>query len=293
VVVVNRHSRHTDGELQHLHDALRRHGLRVVAFHVDPKQSACRKHIKRAVKAGTPEIVVGGGDGTMTHAVDLLAHHESVMGVLPFGTGNSFAQSLGIPLNDLEAAVAVIARGHVQLVDLGVVNGTHFANFATIGLSSVIAGETPRLLKKITGGIAYGLASIGPMLTHRAFDARITWKGGRLDVRTQDIIVANGRFYGDTPVTPDATIVDGRLHLFTTDNASALAAARTYIALGRGVQARLPDAHVVTATAFSVKTRKRQTIAIDGSPLEKTPAKFRVAPAALRVFVPETGVAHG
>ena len=229
----------------------------------------------------------------MTHAVDCFAHSESVMGVLPFGTGNSFAQSLGIPVGDLAAAVAVIARGHVEQVDLGVVNGTHFANFATIGLSSVIAGETPRLLKKLTGGVAYGLAAIGPMLSHRAFQADIRWKGGKLDVRTQDIIVANGRFYGDTPVTPDATIVDGRLHLFTADNASALEAARTYIALGRGQQARLPDAHVVTAAAFTIRTRKRQTIAIDGSPLSKTPAKFRVAPGALRVFVPEAGVAHG
>ncbi len=293
MVVVNRHSRHTDSEAAQLHDMLRGHGLRIAAFHIDPKGSVCRKHVKRAVKAGTPEIIVAGGDGTMTQAVDVFAHSRSIMGVLPFGTGNSFAQSLGIPIGDLEAAVAVIARGHVEQVDLGVVNGTHFANFATVGLSSVIAGETPRLLKKITGGIAYGLAGIGPMLTHRAFDARITWKGGRLDVRTQDIIIANGRFYGDTPVAPDATIVDGRLHLFTADSASALEAARTYIALGRGMQARLPNAHVVTARAFTIRTRKRQTIAIDGSPLEKTPAEFRVAPAALRVFVPEAGVAHG
>ena len=47
----------------------------------------------------------------MTHAVNLFAHRDSIMGVLPFGTGNSFAQSLGIPLDDVEAAVGVIARG--------------------------------------------------------------------------------------------------------------------------------------------------------------------------------------
>ncbi|GAC1579485.1 MAG: diacylglycerol kinase [Candidatus Elarobacter sp.] len=290
---MNRHSRHTDGEIDRLRAALVAHGLHVSAFHIATEESVCRKHIKRAVKAGAPEIIVGGGDGTMTHAVNALAKSKSVMGVLPFGTGNSFAQSLGVPLNDVDAAVAVIARGHVERVDLGIVNGTYFANFATIGLSSEIAAETPRLLKKIVGAVAYGLASIKPMLTHRAFDARIRWKGGRLDVRTQDSIVATGRFDGDTPVAPDATIVDGRLHLFTTDNASALGAARTYIALGRGLQARLPDAHVVTARAFEVRTKKRQPIAIDGSPLQKTPASFGIAREALRVFVPESGVAHG
>jgi YegS/Rv2252/BmrU family lipid kinase len=269
------------------------HGLHVAALHVESLEEDCMKRIKRAAKAGAPAILVGGGDGTMTHAVNALAKSESVMGVLPFGTGNSFAQSLGIPLHDLDAAVAVIARGNVQRIDLGLVNGTYFANFATIGLSSEIAASTPRILKKLAGAVAYGLASIKPMLTHRAFRAKIDWKGGRLTVTTQDIIVANGRFYGDTPVAPDATIVDGRLHLFTTDNGSSLAAARTYIALGRGMQARLPDAHVVTARAFTIRTRRRQPIAIDGSPLQKTPARFRVAREALRVFVPEDGVAHG
>jgi len=293
VVVVNRHSRHSDAEIERLYDALAAHGLRVAAFHAEPAEEGCRKRIKRAAKAGAPAILVGGGDGTMTHAVNELAKRRSVLGVLPFGTGNSFAQSLGLPLHDLDAALAVIARGHVECIDVGVVNGTYFANFATVGLSSEIAAATPRGLKKVAGAVAYGLASIRPMLTHRAFRARIDWSGGRLEVTTQDIIVANGRFYGDTPVAPDATIVDGRLHLFTTDNGSALGAARTYIALGRGEHARLPDAHLLTARAFTVRTRKRQPIAIDGSPLEKTPARFRVARAALRVFVPEAGVAHG
>ena len=290
---MNRHSRRTDHQIEALHAALDAHSLRVSAFHTETSESGCRRLIRRAAKAGVPEIIVGGGDGTMTHAVNELAHRDSVMGVLPFGTGNSFAQTLGLPLDDVAAAVAVIARGHVEHVDLGRVNGTYFANFATIGLSSVIAGATPRLLKRITGPLAYALAGIRPMLTHRAFRARIRWKEGRLDVRTQDIIVANGRFYGHTPVAPEATIDDGRLHLFTTDNASTLGAARTFLAIGRGMQARLPDAHVVTARSFKIRTRTRQPIAIDGSPLEKTPAHFTVARNALRVFVPESGVAHG
>jgi YegS/Rv2252/BmrU family lipid kinase len=293
VVVVNRHSRRTDHQIDALHAALDAHGLRVAAFHAETAESGCRKLIRHAVKAGAPEILVGGGDGTMTHAVNELAHRDSVMGVLPFGTGNSFAQSLGIPRDDVAAAVAVIAHGNAARVDLGRVNGTYFANFATIGLSSVIAGGTPRLLKKFTGPIAYALAGIGPMLTHRAFRARIRWKGGRLDVRTQDVIVANGRFYGHTPVAPEATIDDGRLHLFTTDNASSLGAARTYLAIGRGKHASLPDSHIVTARSFKVRTRRRQPIAIDGSPLEKTPARFSVARNALHVFLPESGVPHG
>jgi len=292
VVVVNRRSRRSERELGSLHEALLARGLRITAFHVGAKSKECRQLVRRAAKAGVPEIVLAGGDGTMTHAVDALAHRETVLGVIPFGSGNSFAQSLGIPAGDLAAAVGVIAAGHVQRIDLGVVNGTHFANFATVGISSIISDGTPRPLKKLFGGAAYGLACVRPVLTHAPFEARIEWKSGRLDVTTQDIIVANGRYFGEAPVAPGATLADAELHLFTTDNGSALGAVRTYLALLRGRQAGLPDAHTVTAPAFTIRTRKRQPIAIDGSLLEKTPAEFRVARRALRVFVPEGGIAR-
>lgn len=262
-------------------------------MHVGADDDECRRALKRAVKAGAREVLVGGGDGTMTHAVDVLAHRKTVLGVLPLGTGNSFAQSLGLDPKDLDAAVATIARGHVAQVDLGVVNGTHFANFSTIGISSQIAAGTRRGWKNALGNVAYALAGIGPLLTHRPFRAKIRWPDGRLTLETQDIIVANGRYFGKTALAPEATIDEGLLTLFTSAERSALDVARTYLALGRGTQLSLPGAHLISARRFTIETRRRQQISIDGSALTKTPAHFRVAPAALRVFVPESGVAHG
>jgi diacylglycerol kinase (ATP) len=292
-VVVNTHSRQARRQLDDVHALLQKHGVPVAAFHVVPDHDVLRRYVKRAAKGGAQAIAVGGGDGTMAHAVDALAHRDAVLGVLPLGTGNSFAQSIGLDAHDLDAAVAVIARGNVQRIDLGRVNGTYFANFATIGLSSEIAGATPARVKRWSGPLAYALAAVRPLLTHAAFRAKIRWKGGALDLRTQDIVVANGRFFGANPVTPDATIADGRLSLFTTDDPSRIGAIRTYLAFGMHAQTRLRCAHVVNAVKFDVRTRARQTISIDGCLLEKTPARIRVAPRALRVFVPEQGVAHG
>jgi diacylglycerol kinase (ATP) len=293
LVVINRRSRRSGSELERLHMLLAAHELHVAELHVGVDDDDCRRSIKRAVKAGAPEVLVGGGDGTMTHAVNILAHRETVLGVLPLGTGNSFAQTLGLDPHDLEAAVAAIAHGRVAQVDLGIVNGTYFANFATIGLSSQIAGAPQRGWKNALGNVAYALAGIGPLFTHRAFCARIRWPGGRLTLETQDIIVANGRHFGKTALAPDATIDEGLLTLFTSAARSPLGAARTYLALGRGAQLALPGAHLVTARRFTIRARKAQPIRIDGSAFAKTPARFRVAPRALRVLVPESGVAHG
>ena len=103
----------------------------------------------------------------MTAAAGQLAKSKSVLGVLPLGTGNSFALSLGIA--DLAAAVDAIAAGREVAVDLGRVNGTYFANFATIGLSSTIARATPSRLKKLIGAAAYVLAGVLPGLRSRPF----------------------------------------------------------------------------------------------------------------------------
>lgn len=293
VVVVNRQSRRTSHDLERVHSLLRAHGVQVAAFHVAADHDELRRHVKRAAKAGAPAILVGGGDGSMAHAVDALAHRRSVLGALPLGTGNSFVRSLGFDPHDLEAAVAAVARGTVGRIDLGRVNGTYFANFATIGLSSEIAAATPTSVKSWSGPLAYALAAVRPLFAHKAFRARIRWRGGRLDLRTEDIIVANGRFFGSTPVTADASLVDGRLALFTTNDPNRIGALRTYIAFGLHRQATLRGAHAVSAAKFEIRTRAQQWISVDGSLLEKTPARFRVAREALRVYLPEHGVAHG
>lgn len=289
-MVINRHSRGADRVLAGLYDKLHARGLSIASFHPVADNREAERLVRRAAKDGAPCVLVGGGDGTMTHAVNALTHRQTILGVLPMGTGNSFAQSLGLSPHDLDAALDTIAAGHVATVDVGVVNGTYFANFATIGLSSEIAGRTPHTWKGVFGVAAYALAAAVPLLRHRGFRAKIRWDGGRLAIRTQDIIVASGRFFGKTPLTPEASLMSGKLSLFTTEDASTLGALRTYLAIGINHQTTLSDAHVVNAEAIDVRTNAKQWISIDGSLLERTPARFRVAHAALRVFIPRSGV---
>lgn len=289
VVVVNAHSRHGERAAAMLYEGLRARGFTIAAFHPAKKGSEAAKLVKRAAKAGAPTIVLAGGDGTMTKAVDALAHRESVLGVIPAGTGNSFALSLGIA-NDLEAALDVVAGGRVATIDLGVVDGRHFANFATIGLASRIAGRTKHGWKQLFGVGAYVAAALRPLLRQPRFRAQIAWEGGKLALVTEDVIVANGRYFGTTPVAPEATLAEGKLTLFIARERSALAAVTTYAALAADVHTRLPNAHVVEATAFDVRTAPRQLLGVDGAVIGRTPARFSLAPRALRVYVPASGL---
>jgi diacylglycerol kinase (ATP) len=267
------------------HQALVARGVQVDEAHVAADAREVRRHVKRAIRAGRGLIVVGGGDGTMTNVVGAFAHTDTILGVLPLGTGNSFARSLGIG-PDIEAAVAAIADGACRRVDLGRVNRTYFANFSTLGLSADISGATSEKLKGAIGTAAYAVAGIRPLLTHRPFHCRIRWGKNRLDLRTHQVIVANGRFFGKTPILPDATIDDGELALFTSTGTSTWDVAKSFVAMFAGKQIDLRDAHYFSAPKITIKTSPSVALAIDGDVIGRTPARFTVAPRALRVMVP-------
>jgi diacylglycerol kinase family enzyme len=78
-------------------------------------------------------IAVGGGDGTLNAAADCVMQMNRPLGILPMGTANDLARTLGIPA-DLDAAVQIIAAGRTRRIDLDLVNGHPFFNVASIGL---------------------------------------------------------------------------------------------------------------------------------------------------------------
>lgn len=266
-------------------DLLRRRGVRIAAAHTVPDRKALRQRVRQSIRSGHNLIVVAGGDGTQTSVVEFFAYSHAVLGVIPAGTGNSFAMSLGIA-PELEHAVDVIANGKVARVDLGTVDDTYFANFATVGLAAEIGRDTPKGLKRAFGALAYGLSGIGPILTHRPFRARLRWKHSDLELHTHQLIIANGRFYGHQPIAPEASLVDDRLTVFATAGLGRVALIRSYLALLRGEQTRLPDANMFAARRLAVRAAPRQEICIDGDHYGYTPARFGVAPRALRVMVP-------
>jgi diacylglycerol kinase (ATP) len=284
VLVANHAARQTAGEFAKAREMLEARGVHLSMTHVvDDHRDLCR-FVHRAVKNGTHLVIVAGGDGTMTAAAGQLAKSGSIMGVLPLGTGNSFALSLGI--TDLETAVDAIVTGRSVQVDLGSVNGTYFANFATIGLSSAIADATPNRLKKIVGAAAYVLAGFIPALRARPFQCRVRVNKQKIGFPTYQVIVANGRFFGRTPLTSDASLTSGHLTFYSTTDTTIVDAAKTYAALLLDKQSLMPNAHIIEATELVVRARPQQALAIDGEQCGHTPARFKIVPNALRIMVP-------
>ncbi len=231
-------------------------------------------------------VVVAGGDGSLNAAVQALVGTGLPLAVLPLGTANNLARTLGIPLT-LREACELAARGPRRRIDLGWVNGRYFFTTASIGLSVHITEALTSRTKQRWGPFAYGVAALRALTRSRAFHADISWPGGTRHSRTVQIVVGNGRYYGSAlPVAQDATIDDARLDLYSLEVRHWLELLALVPALKRGRHGDKESVQALRATEFEVTTVIPRDINVDGEICLKTPARFRVLPGALEVFAP-------
>ena len=285
VLLVNTHSRSGQNLFFRAMDGLDARGIKLAASYPvrDPKRLP--EYVKEAVARGYKLIIIGGGDGTISSAVDHFVDKDIVLGVLPLGTGNSFARSLGIPVT-LDGALDVIAKGKVAHIDVGEVDSHHFANVATIGFSADVARNASRGLKRILGVGAYGLAGLWQFFTHRYFECDMTIGGVKRSIKTHQVIIANGTYYGTSKILPDIHIDNKKLLIFSMDSMDRWQIVKFWIALLTKGRIKFPEIEYIQTSEVTINTKPSKYIDIDGEFSHKTPAVIRVHPRALRVMAP-------
>ncbi len=283
-LIVNTISRRGERLFFQAMDALQAREMMIAADPVrDPAR--LRPAVREAVERGYRLIIVGGGDGTISAVVDEFAYRDAVLGLLPLGTGNSFARTLNVPLT-LNGAIEVITTGRVAAVDLGRVGDDYFANIAAIGLSAEMARTTPARLKHYVGQLAYVLVGARILLRHQPFLCTVRIADSQRSYRTHEVVIANGRVFGDTVLTEDASITSGKLVIATMETLNRRQLLARWLAFLLGRQTAFRGVYHFTAEDVWIDTTPPQAIDIDGEVTAHTPAHFTVAPRALKVLVP-------
>ena len=260
------------------------HGVRVRA-----EQAVSRDAVTRLIEEAAGEVdavVVGGGDGSVNSVLTALLRTGLPLGVLPLGTANDFARTLGLPV-DVGSAVRVIVEGASRRVDVGRVNGQPFLNVASLGLSSDLAERLTMAGKRRWGRLSYAAAAMAVLAQARPFRAVIVAEGRGVRVRSYQIAVGNGRYYGGgLPVRHDASIADGRLDLYSLEFTAVWRLLLAGLAFRRGRQGAWREVRDLRCTRFQVSTRRPRPVNLDGELLTSTPAHFDLLPQALAVFAP-------
>jgi diacylglycerol kinase (ATP) len=286
-LIINTHSRRGKAQFDAAVAAVQAAGIPLArAYAVDDRKQTARL-LQQEVETGANLVIIGGGDGTLSVCAGYLVNTPVAMGVLPMGTGNTLARSLGISL-DLAGAAQTIARGHVERMDTGRVNGRIFLNSVSLGLSAEIAHALDPDTKKRLGLLAWPVVGARVLWTHRAVVFKVTSLQKTFHVRTHQLVVSNGRYVaGPVAAAPDASVQDSCLRVFVLGGARHGSLARTAWKWLIGRHTTEPDAHYFAAQRLRVNAARRPVAAdVDGEINERTPLDLEVLPGALRVVVP-------
>ena len=286
VLIVNAHSRRGRDQFEDARAKLEAAGVRLIAAHAveDPDQMA--PTVARAVADGAPMVIVGGGDGSMSGTVDEVVGKDVVFGVLPLGTANSFARTLGLPL-DLDGAVETIAQGRRRRVDLGMIDRDYFVNAASLGLSPMIGQTVPHKLKRYMGRVGYLIWAMKCSMGFRAF--RLTIDDGVRERRmwSTEVRILNGPYHGGVELSDDADVDTGEIVIQAVVGRSKPRLAWDWYAKFVKLRQRNKNTEEFSGTWFRIDTKPRQRISIDGEVVAKTPATVKIAAGAIEVAVPQ------
>jgi diacylglycerol kinase (ATP) len=231
------------------------------------------------VASGVESLVVVGGDGAVHDVLDLVAGTGTVLGLIPAGTGNDTARSLGIPTKEVDAAVDVVVAGHVRTVDLAQVGDAHVATVVASGFDSQV-NERANAMTWPRGNLRYNLAILAELRAFRPLDYTLTIDGAVIEREAMLVAVGNGpSFGGGLRICEGAVMDDGLLDVVVINPVSKAKLLRVFPRLYRGTHVRLAEfeRHRVREVTLSYG---------DGARLGPLPRTVTVRPGALRVFAP-------
>jgi diacylglycerol kinase (ATP) len=284
LVLVNRNSRRGAETIDRAFETLEAGGIRLLHEEcLDP--AGLSGAIERRARE-VDLVILGGGDGTMNSAASGLMATGLPFALLPLGTANDLARTLDIP-PDLEAAAKVIIDGHLREIDIGKVNDRHFFNVASLGLSAGLTRALTPEVKRRWGRLGYAIATFRALARHRPFHAEIALNGDTHPIRTMQISVGNGVYFGGgQKVDETAAIDDGQLDISSLEVTSLWRLALIYPAFRRGRLGLWREARTLRAGEITIRTSSPRSINTDGELTTSTPATFRVLPKAVKVFAP-------
>jgi YegS/Rv2252/BmrU family lipid kinase len=244
----------------------------------------------RAHAGQVDRVVLAGGDGTANAAASALLETGLPFAMIPLGTGNDLARTLGIP-EDPAAAARVAAAGRLRAIDVGVANDVPFFNVASIGFGVDLTHALTRDAKRRWGKLGYAVAAIRVLARMRPFSAAIRCGDHVVRSRTIHVAVGNGRHYGGgMTVSERSSIDDGTLDVFSLEVGGVWGLLRLLPALRRGDHGRWHEVRTAEGEEVEIRTRRPRAVNTDGEITTRTPVVFRVLHHAARVFVPASEV---
>ncbi len=251
-----------------------------------------------AINGGAQVIVAAGGDGTLSEVAGavLKSKRPVRLGVLPIGTGNDFARTLGV-WGDPQKAIDAIFEGDTRRVDVGVIEASGqkriFINVAGCGFDSLVARRINqwgrrKTMRCVRGLSAYLLAVACELISYRSFQLKIELDGEPLETPAVLCAVANAKSYGGgMKVCPDAELSDGLFDVCIIGDASRTEFLRAFPGVFAGKHTGHPKVIMRRCRSIHIEAHEKVPVLSDGEIVGVTPFSCQITPAALHFCIPK------
>ncbi len=260
--------------------ALERRGVEAIVLDATTPADA-RAEAQSSVAGGANRLIAVGGDGVVHLAVNAVAESETVLGVVPLGTGNDFARALGLLDGDVDRQVG---RALAAPVPIDAIRSNHgwVATVATLGFSGDVTARANRL-RWPRGQLRYTLATVLQLPRLRTLPVTVEVDGRSVGGATTLLAVGNTAFFGGgMQICPDARPDDGRLQVVSIGDVPRHTFLRVFPTVFSGRHTDRPEVAVAVGTGATIHGADVDVWA-DGELLGSLPIRLDVVPAALRI----------
>ena len=269
---------------------LHHHGVDVIEI-VGENAEDARHLLSAALEKGTDAVVVTGGDGVISNALQVLARTDVPLGIIPAGTGNDHAREFGIPTKDPEAAADIVVHGWAETIDLGRIRDRKgvdkwFGTVAATGFDSLVTDRANRMSWP-HGRMRYYIAMLAELSQLRLLPFRLVLDGTQ-QIETDLTLAAfgNTRSYGGgLLICPNADHSDGLLDITMLASESRTKMVRFLPTAMKGTHVQLDEVTTARAKSIDVECPDINVYA-DGDFACPLPAEISAVPAALQVLRP-------
>jgi YegS/Rv2252/BmrU family lipid kinase len=228
-------------------------------------------------------VVAVGGDGTINEVASGIAGSDTVLGVLPYGSGNGLSRFLGVPM-DPGKAIINLNRWHVETIDAGQADGEWFFNMAGMGFDAHIAEVFAN--SETRGFFTYVKSAFREVMNYKADNYTIDIDGKTYERKAYMLSIANSSQYGNNAhVSPDASVQDGLLDVCIISPFPLWRFIEMGIRMFTKTSTGSKYVEIIRGKNITISRAKEGAMHLDGEPrIAGARVEVKVMPASLRII---------
>ena len=241
-----------------------------------------------AIARGVKSFVILGGDGTCSRVANAILKSgiDCGVAVVPSGTGNDFAKTLGVLGATARDVAELVAEGASARIDIGRVDGHYFLNSCGFGFDASVLAATKNV-RFLKGDAVYIYSALAQLFTYRGIGVSVDGAPDSARRNMLMVTVSNGQFLGGAfRIAPRASVIDGELDVGFFSDSNIIERVKSFAGTFRGTHLGLPSVKTVKVQTMTLNFSEPPAMEIDGELRHATSStvKIECIPGALSVI---------